>query len=303
LTAPESILDLLSHPQAQVQVLDPRGRPWLLTDDDWVAVLRRFPPQRYPPATSVPHVMWLHQFLDRLAATGLPAPRPLPDLAGASIAVADGALWELLSFVPGRPLMWDPNVPLESAGALLARFHLASLTLGVRDQRPGALPLEHCRPACAGDLVAEFQCDLVALDEAAVPGCVIHGDCTLANMLVEDPTPVVSGLIDFTLAMRATPESDISFALWVSGRRERLDINLDFTRLAAFVSGYHRVRPLTEWAVRAMPVYLVGRGLQMLTRIERAGGRDQLQLDRVNWLREHRAQLEDALRTAIHPPQ
>jgi Ser/Thr protein kinase RdoA (MazF antagonist) len=303
LTEPGSILDLLGRTPVQVQALDPRGQPWLLTDDDWVAVLRRFPPQRYPPATSVPHVRWLHQFLDRLAAPGFAAPRPLPDLAGASIAVADGAVWELLSFVPGRPLLWDPNVPLASAGALLARFHQLSLAIEVTDQRPGALPLENCRPACAGDLVDEFQCDLMDLDEATMPACVIHGDCTLANMLVEDPMPIVTGLIDFTLAMRAMPESDISFALWVSGRRERLHVSLDFARLAAFVSGYHRVRPLTDWAVSAIPVYLVGRGLQLLTRLEQAGGRDQLQLDRVIWLREHRAQLADAVSAAIHPPQ
>ena len=227
----------------------------------------------------------------------------MPELEGASIAVADDALWELLSFVPGRPLLWDPNVPVQSAGALLARFHQSSLAIEATDQRPGALPLSNCRPACAGNLAGEFQRDLAALDEAAMPACVIHGDCTLANMLVEDPTPTVSGLIDFTLAMRSTPESDISFALWVSGRRQRLDADLDFARLAAFVGGYQRVRPLTDWAVSAIPVYLVGRGLQLLTRIEQTGGRDQLQLDRVTWLREHRPQLEDALSAAIHPPQ
>ncbi len=271
MTEPGSILDLLGRASVQVHTLDPRGQPWLLIDEDWVAVLRRFPPQRYPPATSVPHVRWLHQFLDRLAATGFAAPRPLPDLAGASIAVADGAVWELLSFVPGRPLLWDPNIPLASAGALLARFHQLSLAIEVTDQRPGALPLENCRPACAGDLVDEFQCDLMDLDEATMPACVIHGDCTLANMLVEDPMP--------------------------------MHVSLDFARLAAFVSGYHRVRPLTDWAVSAIPVYLVGRGLQLLTRLEQAGGRDQLQLDRVIWLREHRAQLADAVSAAIHPPQ
>jgi Ser/Thr protein kinase RdoA (MazF antagonist) len=71
-----------------------------------MAVLRRFPPRRYPPEPNVAHVAWLHRFLDRLATTGFPAPRPLRVLHDASMAVVDGAIWEVLSYVPGRAFSW-----------------------------------------------------------------------------------------------------------------------------------------------------------------------------------------------------
>jgi Ser/Thr protein kinase RdoA (MazF antagonist) len=134
---PRAVVDLLGRERVRLEPLDPRGQPWLLQADDWRAVLRRFPPQRYPPEANVEHVSWLHRFLDRLAPTGFPAPIPLPVLNGASLAVADGAIWEVLSFVPGRAIGWDPAAPVESAGALLARFHQLSLALPPTDQRPG----------------------------------------------------------------------------------------------------------------------------------------------------------------------
>ena len=121
----------------------------LVETEGWRAVLRRFPPRRYPPEANFAHVAWLHRFLDRLATTGFPAPRPLRVLNDDSMAIVDGAIWEVLSYVPGRALMWDPAVPVESAGSLLARFHQASLAISPADQRPGALPLDECHPLSA----------------------------------------------------------------------------------------------------------------------------------------------------------
>ena len=72
-------------------------------------MLRRFDPWRYPPELNFAHVAWLHRFLDRLAMTGFPAPRPLRLLNDASMVVVDGAIWEVLSHVPGRALMWIPR--------------------------------------------------------------------------------------------------------------------------------------------------------------------------------------------------
>ena len=138
---PPAVLELLGQRHIHVEPLDSRGEPWLLQTEDWRAVLRRFHPRRYPPEANFAHVAWLHRFLDRLATTGFPAPRPLRVLNDDSTAIVDGAIWEVLSYVPGRALMWDPAVPVESAGSLLARFHQASLAISPADQRPGALPL------------------------------------------------------------------------------------------------------------------------------------------------------------------
>jgi Ser/Thr protein kinase RdoA (MazF antagonist) len=141
------------------------------------------------------------------------ASKDMPDMNEASMAVVDGAIWEVLSYVPGRALMWDPAVPVESAGALLARFHQASLAISPNDQRPGALPLDDCHPVSAKSIADRFHGDLPDAGHLSAIRCVLRADCTGANMLVDGNPPAVVGMIDFTLALLGPPETDISFAL------------------------------------------------------------------------------------------
>jgi aminoglycoside phosphotransferase (APT) family kinase protein len=107
-------------------------------------------------------------------------------------------------------------VPLESAGALLARFHEASLVVSVPVQRPEALPMEACRPQSHPEIAEEFQRALADLGHHSATRCVVHGDCTVTNILVDEHAKSAAALIDFTLAHLGPPESDISFALWVN---------------------------------------------------------------------------------------
>jgi len=288
------VLDLLGVRGDDVRVLDPRGHPWLIETRDGPAVLRVV-----SASVGLAHVRWLHRFLERLATTGFPAPRPLPLLAGRSQARVDGMIWATLSYLPGRMAGWDPRVSLASAGALLARFHQASLVVSPARQRPGALPMEVCRPRSEHALVARFQGELVRSGHAARTRCVLHGDCTTANLLVDDGGREVVAMIDFALAHLGPPESDISFGLWVNGRLEQPAIALDAQRIRHFVAGYHRVRRLEDWAIGAIPRYLVGRGLQMLLRQERAGVVDPIQVRRLHWLDEHRGWLEEVVASAL----
>jgi Ser/Thr protein kinase RdoA (MazF antagonist) len=100
-----------------------------------------------------------------------------------------------------------------------------------------------------------------------------------------------------------TPENPIQLVdLWVTGRTAQPQRRLDFARVRAFVSGYHRVRPLTAWAAKAILVYLVGRGMQLLTRFERGGGSDEVQLERLRWLHAHRTELQDLVGGVIESP-
>ena len=71
---PDEVLELLPSPPQRVVPLDDRGQPWLVQYAGPNAVLRRYPPERYPPAESLAHVRWLHDFLRDLASTGFPAP-------------------------------------------------------------------------------------------------------------------------------------------------------------------------------------------------------------------------------------
>jgi Ser/Thr protein kinase RdoA (MazF antagonist) len=293
---PAAVLDLMADVATRLEALDPRGQPWLVETGHRKAVLRRL-----PFSSGLDDVAWLHQFLDRLAQSGFPAPRPLNLLAGESFVVLGDAIWETVSFLPGRRLNWDPRVPVGSAGALLARFHLASLAMSLPEQRPGALPMEACWPASESSLAGRFQRDLDNIGHFSAARCVVHGDATPANMLVDGRIPEMSGLIDFVRAHVGPPESDISFALWVAGRTEQPAIALDADRIRAFVAGYHRVRPLGDSAARAIPLYLVGRGLQMLTRLERAGRRDEIQSNRLHWLDDNRRWLEDVVASGLAP--
>jgi len=215
------------------------------------------------------------------------------------MVVVENAIWEMLSFLPGRRLGWDHRVDLGSAGALLARFHQASLAISPPEQRPGALPMEECCPASEAALADRFQRDLIDIGHQSAVRCVVHGDATQANMLVVDRGRAPTALIDFALAHVGPPESDISFALWVAGRTEQPATTLDTSRVREFVAGYHRVRPLGAWAVRAIPLYLVGRGLQMHVRLERAGARDEIQARRLHWLDENRRALEEMVASAL----
>jgi Ser/Thr protein kinase RdoA (MazF antagonist) len=132
---PESVLEAFGLRHVRYRPLDPRGHPWVIETDDWQAILRR-------SSAGFEHVHWLHQFLGDLAAAEFPAPRPIPLLGGASLALLEGMVWQVLSLLPGKRLVWTPTVPLESAGALLARFHLASTTRAPTEQRREALLLQ-----------------------------------------------------------------------------------------------------------------------------------------------------------------
>jgi Ser/Thr protein kinase RdoA (MazF antagonist) len=70
-------------------------------------------------------------------------------------------------------------------------------------------------------------------------------------------------------------------------------------RVQAFVAGYSRVRPLGQWAIASIPLYLVGRGLQMLTRGERFGTVDEITLNRTRWLHENRSRMENCVVSAL----
>ncbi|MGI9147666.1 MAG: phosphotransferase enzyme family protein [Chloroflexota bacterium] len=289
---PESVLEAFGLRHVRYSPLDPRGHPWLIETDDWQAVLRR-------SRAGFKHVQWLHRFLARLAAAEFPAPRPMPLLGGASLALLGGTVWEVLSLLPGKRLVWTPTVPLESAGALLARFHLASLTFSPAEQRPEALPLDQCHPVAAQSIARSFHEDLADVGYFHTTWCVLHGDCTSANMLIDEQKREVVAMIDFELAHMGPPEADISFALWVIGRTEQPAVTLDDDRIRAFVKGYHKVRALPATVVRAIPLYLVGRGLQMHVRMERVGRADEIQMQRLRWLHTHRPTLEDVVASAL----
>jgi len=294
---PDEVLALLPSPPQRVAPLDERGQPWLVQYGSSNAVLRRYPPERYPPAASLNHVRWLHDFLRGLASTGFPAPLPVNDLAGVSLMVVGGAIWELLTYLPGRVLGWCRRDALWQTGDIIARFHAASEQVSSADQRPGALPLPDCWPATRSiqKLVQQFHDQLDVPSYATARRCVIHGDPTSHNVLVRGRPSRPSGLIDFTLAYREAASADLAFALWRSGRPAQHALDYDLSRVASLVRGYHRVRRLEPGEAALIPVLMLGRGLQMLTRLESRGQNDAALLGRLTWVSSHQQEIHGAV--------
>src|SRR5207247_32664 len=117
-------------------------------------------------------------------------------------------------FVPGRPMDWSDG-EMRRAGQLLARFHDASLRTRSRAQRPGALPIEGCRPVDPRAVTARARVEAgLSRVRDGVTG-VVHGDATQANVVIDSDD---YRLVDFALAFRESLVFDIASALWRNGR-------------------------------------------------------------------------------------
>jgi homoserine kinase type II len=254
-------------------------------------------------------VAWLHAFLGQLSLR-FPAPKPVGLFEGQSWWATSDEVWEALTFLSGTVIGWRPSPSLRDVGAFLARYHSVVADLDVAP-RPVVTPLGSLHtladwaqaPTTMGSasgsrtlrtLLDEFRDDLAEVGYEGAPRAVIHGDATAHNVVASGNPPQPSGLIDFQLAYHEPPAADISFGLWRSGRPKQGADSIDTSRLTDFVGGYRQVRTLSDADLAAIPVYLRGRGLQMLVKRTKLGIADTGPLPLVLWSRDHRAELEHA---------
>jgi len=144
---PKSVAALLGVPAAQAVALPARQPVWKLATTP-PAVLRRSHRAVENPEAAESDLRWLHSFLLELEHTHFPAPRPIPLLGGASWLLDERYAWQTVTYLPGRPLLWRPDVVLEDAGELLGRYRVASATCP-------PLPLEAATFRIAGALARE----------------------------------------------------------------------------------------------------------------------------------------------------
>jgi Ser/Thr protein kinase RdoA (MazF antagonist) len=261
-------------------------------------------------------VAWLHGFLAQLAALGFPSPRPLPSFAGQSWTVADGMLWEIVSFLPGHAVGWAANPPMQDIGALLGHYYATARRIEVASQRPDALPLAdvpgillsgQLQAACADpdraavirQLAGQLASDLGDTAHLMSAKAVIHGDFTNHNVIADGRPPLPTGVIDFALAHLETPLADVAYGLWRSGRPCQDADYLDLSRVRQFLRGYASAVQVSANETRAIPVYLRGRGLQMIAKRVRAGRADTGMLAQVQWLSANAGAIDDALAAAL----
>ncbi|HEV8655274.1 MAG TPA: phosphotransferase [Candidatus Limnocylindria bacterium] len=296
------VLALLPETARELRQLAGPRRPWFVRYGSREAVLRPNDPARFrglhfKTELALTSIGWLHRFLRDLASGGFTAPAPIEDLNGQSIAVVDGTIWELLSFVPGQPMGWT-DIEIHEAGGLLARFHEASRATPRRAQRPGSTPVEDCRPehTDARRLRSRFEDELANIDHHSARRAVVHGDATQSNVVAEGQT---FHLVDFALAYDEAVLFDLGSALWRNGRSSPDAITYDPRRAATFVRGYAAVRPLSLADGHAIVVYMKGRGLQLQHRLELREGRDDTVMQRLLSIDAQQSELEHAIAEAL----
>jgi Ser/Thr protein kinase RdoA (MazF antagonist) len=293
------------------------GRTWLVEWRHEQGLLRQRSLAADPAAVehATEDVAWLHGFLVRLAPTGFPAPRPLPAFAGRSWTISGSALWQLVTFLPGQVVGWSPAPSMTEIGVLMGRYHVAVSALRPVTQRPAALPLAHVpaillsglpeavgvgaeRAAIIRNLAAELAVDLAQARRAKAGPLIIHGDFTRHNVVADATPPVATGVIDFELAHVESPLADIGYGLWRSGRPRQDAVDLDAARVQQFVRGYTSVRALSSDEARLIPVYLRGRGLQMIAKRVRAGRPETAMVAQVSWLSARKDAVAEIFATA-----
>ena len=224
--------------------------------------------------------------------------------------MADGLLWEIVSFLPGHTIGWSAVPPMEEVGALLGRYHATVRQIEVTSQRPDALPLTD-----VPTVLLSRKLDVIPLEERPVirqlaaqldgtghqrrDRVIIHGDFTNDNVIADGMPPRAAGVIDFANAHVETPLADVGYGLWRSGRpHERAD-DLDFSRARRFLRGYASIVPLSADQASVIPVYLRGRGLQMIAKRVQPGRNETGMLAQVQWLSANASAVADVLAAAV----
>ncbi len=208
--------------------------------------------------------------LDHLAAKGCAVPATIHDRSGAAFRHFDGKAVALIEFLPGV----SPSIPTaeqaRSAGAALARVHLAAQDFdgkrtndlapadtlaileecgaeklaGIDPDLPAILPL-------ASDLVAQWPRDL--------PGSIIHSDLFPDNVLMLGNE--VSGIIDFYFACSDAMAYDlvVTHAAWCFPEG-----TYDAPLGRALVAGYESIRSLQAGEREALPLLAKGACLRFI---------------------------------------
>lgn len=259
-------------------------------------------------------VRWLHSFLARVAASGFPVPCPLPCFNGMSWTMEDSARWEAVSYLPGHIVGWTDIPSMEEVGALLGGYHAVARQIRMPDQRPGALPLAEVpaillshkldaipaeRAAVIRQLAAQLACDLDHAGQPRTERAVIHGDFTNDNVIADGMPPATRGVIDFALAHVETLLADIGYGLWRSGRPDEQADYMDLHRVQRFVRGYTSIVSLSSDQAALIPLYMRGRGLQMIAKRVRAGRNETGMIAEVQWLNANAMAISDAVAAAV----
>jgi len=213
--------------------------------------------------------------MEHLAKRGVNCPLPVRARTGDALGRLAGRPAVIVTFLDGLSIRRPTARHCASVGEALGRIHKAGADFQLR--RPNALSIEGWPPlfeaakARADEvtpgLAAETEGELEALRKVwpnGLPAGVIHADLFPDNVLFLGDE--LSGLIDFYFACNDAFAYDLAIALnaWCF----EPDASFNITKGMALITGYERVRRLTDREAEALPVLARGSALRfMLTRL------------------------------------
>lgn len=218
-------------------------------------------------ATDLPYFLGL---MDHLASHGITCPTPVRNRYGQLLDEICGRPAALVSFLDGVWIRKPEAHHCASLGEALARLHLAGADFPMH--RPNTLSVAGWR-ALAGALgpradditpgLADAIAEAIsrqAIWPEGLPKGVIHADLFPDNVFFIGNR--LSGLIDFYFACNDYFVYDVAICLnaWCFEK----DATFNLTKGQALLSGYHRVRPLTDPEIAALPQLAAGAALRFL---------------------------------------
>ncbi|MFT3996446.1 MAG: homoserine kinase [Asticcacaulis sp.] len=227
------------------------------------------------PEDDLPYFMDYTLHLDQ---KGYPAPGPAIMKDGQTIGRINGKACALIKWLPGR---WPRNPDTRhaaSAGQYLARLHDAGADFA--QTRENGMGIHHwdaliarCEPRAAQSaraeaVLADFREEVAFLKTVwptDLAGGAIHADYFTDNVLMDDDGNV-TGVIDYYYACTDFYAYDLAVALnawgFTPGGQPLPDM------IAAFITGYHAERPLSEAEINALPLFARGSAVRFtLTRL------------------------------------
>lgn len=213
--------------------------------------------------------------MEHLAAKGFACPQPVKTREGQVLGRLAGRPAAIVTFLDG---LWPRRPEVRHCGAVgeaLARLHLAGADFGLRRENalsvPGWAPLFRAAEARADEVlpglavaVAQELSHLERHWPQNLPEGVIHADMFPDNVFFLGAR--LSGVIDYYFACDDAFAYDIAICLnaWCF----EPDASFNITKGMALLSGYERVRPLSERELAALPTLARGAALRfLLTRL------------------------------------
>lgn len=213
--------------------------------------------------------------LEHLARKGIACPLPVRGRDGVALRALSGRPAAIVTFLQG---MWPRRIVPEHCarlGEALAHLHLAGLDFPM--VRANALSVSGWRPlfeSCAGradevkpglsGMLEEELALLEAAWPAHLPKGVIHADLFPDNVFFRGEN--LSGFIDFYFACTDFLVYDVAVCLnaWCF----EPDRSLNTTKARLLLTGYRKVRPLSEEELAVLPLFARGSALRfLLTRL------------------------------------